>query len=183
VRTGFIVNFVAIVFALMAVGWTVVTEVEIHNVNRDIDRLNGQIEGNSAANKKNLAASKQFVAKSKPLQFAAKFFRGQTPPLDLLDSLLAARPDNIRFDSIEINPYIIEMTGNKKLPTQRVVISGTLASGSSQALDDFKNKILASPALKSRVVDPDKNLKVDNKRDPAANVFKFTLTITLKPAA
>lgn len=180
VRTGFLVNFVAIVLALVALAWTVTTEVDIHNHSRDINRLNGEIDKETPANNKNLAASKQFVNKSKALQFSAKFFDGTLPPLDLLDAMLAARPDNILFDSVHIDPVIIETAG-KKIPAQRVVISGTLASESSLSLDDFVKKILASAALKNRVVDPDKNLKVENKRDAAAGVFKFTLTLNLKP--
>ncbi|HVU38406.1 MAG TPA: hypothetical protein VHC95_08735 [Opitutales bacterium] len=180
VRTGFLVNFAAIVLALVALGFTVKTEVDIHNHSRDIDRLNGEIEKETSVNNKNLAASKQFVNKSKALQFSAKFFDGTLPPLDLLDAMLAARPDNILFDAVRIDPIILE-SGSKRIPTQRVTISGTLASESSLSLDDFVKKILANPALKTRVVDPDKNLKVENKRDATAGVFKFTLTLTLKP--
>lgn len=180
VRTGFLVNFIAIMFALIALGWTVMSEVTIHNYNRDIDRLNGQIEKETPANNKNLANSKQFVNKSKPLQFAAKFFADRLPPLELLDNILAARSDSILFDNIAVEPVLVD-SGGKKLIEQHVIISGTLASETSQGLDEFKNKILASPIFKGRIVDPGKNLKIENKRDASAGVFRFTLTISLKP--
>lgn len=180
VRTGFLVNFIAIMLALAALGWTVISEVSIHNYNRDIDRLTGQIDKETSANNKNLANSKQFVNKSKPLQYAAKFFADRLAPLELLDSILAARPESILFESVAIEPIVVE-SGGKKLNSQEVIISGTLASETSQTLTEFKNKILASPALKSRVADPEKSLKTENKRDAAAGVFKFTLTIYLKP--
>lgn len=184
VRTGFLVNFIAITLALVALGWTVATEVEIHNVNRDIDRAQGQINDSSRANTKNLANSKQFVAKSKPLQFSAKFFSEKLPPLDLLASLLDARPNNILFDSIELSPFVIDLGNNKKAYTQHIIVSGTLASESSAlGLDEYVKKILASPALKNRVADPDKNPKPDIKHDSAAGVFKFTFTIILKTPA
>ncbi len=183
VRTGFLVNFIAITLALVALSWTVATEVEIHNVNRDIDRAQGQINDSSRANTKNLANSKQFVTKSKSLQFAAKFFAEKLPPLDLLNCLLDARPDNILFDTVELSPFIIDLGSNKKAITQRIIVSGTLASETSLGLDNFVKKILANPVVKSRVVDPDKNLKTETKHDSAAGVFKFTITLTLKPSA
>jgi len=182
VRTGFLVNFAAIFFALVALGWTVATEVEIHNVNRDIDRANGQIEDSAKANTKNMAGSKQFVTKSRSLQFAAKFFSEKVPPLDLLNDLLDARPDNIIFDSVEISPNLLEQ-GGKKVYMQRIILAGTLTDDTSKPLDAFAKKILAFPSLKGRIVDPEKNMKPEFKHDDAAGVFKFTITLNLKPTA
>jgi hypothetical protein len=182
VRTGFLVNFAAIFLVLVALGWTVVTEVDIYNVNRDIDRINGQIADGSRVNAKNLASSKQFVAKSKPLQFAARFYTEKVPVLDLLTSLLDARSENIHFDSIDISPFVIDLGDKKKANTQRITISGVLLSENSKPLEEFKNKILASPVLKNRIIDPEKNLSTSTSYDTAAGVFKFTITLVLKPA-
>ncbi len=181
VRTGFLVNFAAIFLALIMVGWTVYTEVEIFNVNRDIDRVNGGLDQSSSTNAKNLAKSSQFVAKSKPLQFAAQFFAEKLPALDLLTTLVEARPDNMHFDSLDVGPYVMDMGKKKKALTQRIVLTGTLISEDSKPLETFKNKLLDSPLLKDRIIEPEKNLTTQTSHDPDAGVFKFTITLQLKP--
>jgi len=182
VRTGFLINFGAIFFALVALGATLYFEVEIYKVNHETAVLTDQIEHNSAANKKALAATKEFVNKSKPMQFAAKFFAQKLPPLDLLSSLNDARPDNITFRAIEVASIVRDLGGGKKADVQRVTIQGTLASESELGLQEFVDKIVASPALKNRVGDPVKDRNIESHRDPLAGVFEFTITLTLKPA-
>jgi len=181
VRTGFVVNFAAIFIAVLVLGWTVYTEVQIHNVNHEIDRLQGQMDGNSAANKKGIAATKNFVAQSKSLQFAAHFYAQRLSPMELITALVDARPDNIYFDSIEISSGGMEAATSKNGVSQRIIISGTMTSNSELPLDDYVNKILASPSLKGRIGDPNKDRKIDPRRDSVAGVFKFTITLTLKP--
>jgi hypothetical protein len=182
VRTGFLVNFVAIVLALLALAWTLYTEVEIHKVGHDIDVLNAQMEGNSGANNKALAATRDFVNKSKPMQFAARFFSQELVPLDLLASLNDARPENITFISVNVES-IVRDQGGKKADAQRLTIHGVLSSESELGLQEFVDKLVASPALKNRVGDPVKDRSIDSRRDPIAGAFEFTLTLTLKPTS
>ncbi len=182
VRTGFLVNFVAIVLALLALAWTLYTEVEIHKVNRDIEVLNNGIESNSSANTKDLAATKGFVNTSKPLQFAARFFSQKLPPLDLLASLIDALPDNIVFESIEVET-VGGNQGGKKTEAQKVTIKGVLTSESELGLQKFVDQVLASPALKNRTGDPVKDRNIDAHRDPIGGAFEFTVTLTLKPTS
>ena len=182
VRTGFLVNFVAIVLALLALAWTLYTEVEIHKVGHDIDVLNAQMEGNSGANNKALAATRDFVNKSKPMQFAARFFSQKLVPLDLLASLNDARPENITFISVNVES-IVRDQGGKKADAQRLTIHGVLSSESELGLQEFVDKLVASPALKNRVGDPVKDRSIDSRRDPIAGSFEFTLTLTLKPTS
>jgi len=182
VRTGFLVNFVAIVLALLALAWTLYTEVEIHKVGHDIDVLNAQMEGNSGANNKALAATRDFVNKSKPMQFAARFFSQKLVPLDLLASLNDARPENITFISVNVES-IVRDQGGKKADAQRLTIHGVLSSESELGLQEFVDKLVASPALKNRVGDPVKDRSIDSRRDPIAGAFEFTLTLTLKPTS
>jgi len=183
VRTGFLVNFVAIVLALLALAWTLYIEVEMHKVNHDIDALNTQMQDNDAANRKALAATKDFVNKSKALQFAAKFFSQKMPPLELLSSLIDARPENITFRSIDVTSIGRDLGGGKKADAQRVTIQGVLMSESELGLQEFVDRVVASPALKNRVGDPVKDRNIDSHRDPLAGAFEFTITLTLKPAS
>ncbi len=189
VRTGFIVNFIAITLAILALGWTLFTEVEIHKKNNEIDEYNKQIDRNKPLNTKYLAASTKFVTASKPLQFAAKKISERLSPMDLMASLLDAKPANILLDSVEISSVILELGAGKKAPTQRVVISGTLLSATSNPVADFVDKVVNSPALKSHLAVGAKDLKYEPvkydpiKEDKAAGSFKFTVTFTLKPPA
>ncbi len=183
VRTGFLINFVAIILALLALAWTLYAEVEIHKVNHDIAALNAQIESNASTNKKALAATKAFVTASKPMQYAAKFFAQKLPPLELLSSLVDARPDNIVFDAIALDTVVLDLGAGKKAITQRVSIDGVLTSESELGLQEFVDKVLASPALKGRMSDSVKDRKIESHRDPAAGAFKFTVTLTLKPTS
>jgi len=181
VRTGFLVNFVAIVFALVALGATLYFEVDIYKVNHEIAGLNNQIESNDSANKKALAYTKSFVSASKSMQFTARFFSQKLPPLELLASLMDSQPDNIIFRSIYVESIIRDF-GGKKAEAQRVTISGTLSSESELGLQEFVDKVLASPAFKSRIGDPIRDRQISASRDAASGTFEFNIVFTLKPA-
>ncbi len=182
VRTGFLVNFSAIFAALLALGWTVYTEVQIHNVNHEIALLNEQIDSNSKENEKKINLDNKFIKASKPLVFAYKFFGEPVRPLQLLDNIMAIKPANMIFETLEINPaYLVQKTGQTFV--QRITISGTLMSDSSGAFEDFEQKLVACPALKGRIADPTKDFQVANQRDAVGGSFKFSITINLKPSA
>jgi hypothetical protein len=178
VRTGFLVNFVTIVLALVALAFTLYFEVEIYKVNRDIDVLNTNIASDASTNNKDLAATKAFVNTSKLMQFTARFYSQKLPPLDLLSSLIDARPDNIVFESIEV-----ETIGGKKANTQQVTFKGILTSGSELGLQEFVDKVLASPALKNRVSASIKDRSIVSNRDYVGDSFEFIVTLTLKPVS
>jgi hypothetical protein len=181
VRTGFIVNFITVTLAVLALGWTVVTEVEIHKVNTDLDHFNTNIAALTPTTTKDLASSARFVSTSKPLQFAAKFFSEKLSPLDVYSSLMDARPSDILFDSLEIDSVVLDLGGTKKAYTQRIIIDGTLSSNNLLSLDEFVTKAQNSPAFKSRITGDPKDRKIETHGDQAAGIFTFTVTITLKP--
>ncbi len=183
VRTGFIVNFIAIFLAVLGLGWTLYVEVLIHKTNTELDHYNTQITALKPTNDKDLGKSAKFVKDSKPLQFTAKFFSEKLPPLDVMSSLLDARTSDIYFDSVEIESIVLDLPGNKKVNTQRITILGTLNSPRESDLDPFMKSLQNSPLLKSRITGDPKDFKLDTKGDPAIKIFTFTLTITLKPPA
>jgi hypothetical protein len=183
VRTGFLINFIAIVLALVALGWTLYTEVEIYKVNHEIAVLNSDIDHNSSTNNKALNSTKAFVTASKPMQYAARFFSQKMPPLELLTCLVDARPDNIIFDSINLETVALDLGGGKKAIAQRVTIDGVLTSESELGLQEFVDRVSSSPALKSRMGDPIKDRRIESHRDPLAGAFKFSITLTLKPTS
>jgi hypothetical protein len=152
--------------------------VEIYKVNRDIDVLNTNIASDASANNKDLAATKAFVNTSKLMQFTARFYSQKLPPLDLLSSLIDARPDNIVVESIEV-----ETIGGKKANTQQVTFKGILTSGSELGLQEFVDKVLASPALKNRVSASIKDRSIVSNRDYVGDSFEFIVTLTLKPVS
>lgn len=181
VRTGFIVNFIAIFLAVLALGWTLYVEVLIHKTNTELDHYNTQITALKPTNDKDLGKSAKFVKDSKPLQFTARFFSEKLAPLDVLASLLDARPSNIFLNSVDIESVIVDLPGNKKINTQRVTIAGTLNSAKETDISLFEQNLQNCPALKSRITGDPKDIKRDITGDPAAKIFTFTITITLKP--
>jgi hypothetical protein len=185
VRTGFLVNFVAIFLAMVALGFLLYIEVNIYKVNVESGRFESQIADKENENTKDVAFSTQFYTQSKGLQFVAGFLNQDIPPLDLLDVLAAARPTNILFQSISIDSPVSDSSGNtKKGEGQHVTVSGTL-TGEAQdltALDVLTQKLLAAPVLKSRVADPVRDCKVQSSRE-APGIFSFTITIALKSAS
>jgi len=189
VRTGFIVNFFAITLAVVALSWTIYTEVEIHKKGNEIEEYNTQITRLKPTNTKDLQASTKFVTTSKPMQYAVKKLSERLSPLDVMAALLDAKPENILLDSVEVSSVILELGPGKKSPTQRIIISGTLMSATSTPVSDFVKKVVNSAALKSHLALDAKDLKYDPvkydpiKADPAAGSFKFTVTLTLKPSA
>jgi hypothetical protein len=188
VRTGFIVNFITITLALIALVWALWTEIQIHNTNAEVDKLNTQVEGLTATNKKDLAASAKFVVTSKSLQFADRFFAQKLSPVSLLQDLAEARPDDILLDGLEINSIILETPPFKKAPTQTVVITGTLTSDTLLDFNVFVEKVKNCPTLKDHLILTDKKavddkfFKPEPRQDITPGAFKFTITITLKPS-
>jgi hypothetical protein len=181
VRTGFIVNFIAIFLALVALIFTLYFEIQIYKTNAELGKYNDQIGSIKPINDIDLVKSAKFVNGSKSLQFAAKFFSQKLSPLDVMASLLDARPKDILFDSVDIQTITLDFGAGKKADTQRVTIGGTLNSPNLLSLDDFENKLKNSPVFKSRITGDAKDFKVDPKGDPTVGVFTFTITITLKP--
>jgi hypothetical protein len=183
VRTDFIVNFVAVTFAVLALGYMLFIEISNFQVGRQITRLQARIDEQHKNNTVDLKLSTQFVHEAKGLQELTKFYAQAISPMQLLMTLVDARPDNILFDSVEITPTEVEGKNRQRMKTQRLVLTGTLTGEADdlKRLDGMVAKIMASPVLKTRIADPANDRKIDNKRE-GPGLFKFTVTITLKPS-
>jgi hypothetical protein len=184
VRTDFLVNFAAVTVAVLALGWLLYVEGGIMQVDGAIRRLNETIDGNSRVNKMYLSQSSQFLHDSMGLQELTKFSAETIPPLQLLSTVVEARPDNILFDTIKVETTQIEGKNHAHLKTEQVVLSGTLTGEAEdlKALDALVTKLMTSPVLKARIDDPANDRKIDNRR-AGPGLFKFTVTITLKPVS
>jgi hypothetical protein len=185
VRTGFVVNFIAIMLAGASLVWLYHTESYIHVKNRETAQIQQSIDDNQKVNDGYIASSKKFFLQAKSPMFVAKFFARNVSPLDVLSVLADNRPDDILYDSIFVEPVIIDVA-KKHVETQHVIVTGTLVGEAAdlKALNDLTGKMLGSPALKERVADPVKDTKIEFQRKSLApSVFKFTITITLAPPA
>ncbi|MGA2051736.1 MAG: hypothetical protein ABSH19_00350 [Opitutales bacterium] len=182
VRTDFLINFAAMTVAVLALGWLLYVQGSILQVDGQIRRLNDTIDGNSRVNKTYLSESSKFMHESKALQELTKFSSQTVPPFQLLTTLVEARPDNILFDSVAIEPTEIEGKNHVRIKTEQVVLAGTLSGEADdlKGLDTLVTKLMNSPVLKARIADPANDRQIDNHRE-GPGLFKFIVTITLKP--
>jgi hypothetical protein len=183
VRTDFVVISAAVTLAVMAMVWMLYVEVCIFQVDRTMRHLQAQIDENNKTNMLYLSQSSKFMHNSKGLQELTKFYAQAVPVMELMNAVLAARPDNILFDSVTLMPTEIVDKSKKHLKTQAVVLTGELTGEAEdlKALDGMVTQLMASPVLKPRISDPANDRKIENRR-LGPGVFKFTITITLQPA-
>ncbi len=183
VRTGFLVNSVAVTLAVMALAYLLYITAQIISVNRVANKYQASIDEAQKENSKYLALSNAFFRDSKRLQEVTKFYGPNVSPVQLMNSVAAARPENIWLETVQLNPYSVEPKPGQRVPTLQLVITGTITGEAKdlESLDSFVKKIISAPVLKDRIADPIKDPKIDPPRREGPNLFKFSFTVVLKP--
>jgi hypothetical protein len=183
VRTGFLVNSVAVTLAVMALAFLLYVTVQIISVNRVAAKYQATIDEAQKENAKYLNLSAAFFKDSKRLQDVTKFYGPNVSPVQLLNTIAEARPENIWLETVQLNPYNVEPKPGQRVPTQQLVVTGTITGESKdlESLDSFVKKIISAPVLKERIADPIKDPKIDPPRREGPSLFKFSFTVILKP--
>lgn len=192
VRTHFLVNYViAAPLAIVAFAWLTMTEVDIFQVKNEAARYQdkmgdvGDRNSNASLNKKYLDLSKQFFTQSKRLQDLTSFYGLNISPLKVLQAIIAARPDNVLLDSVQIQPADVSVTVGtsvKRVKSQKIIVAGTMTGEADQLkeLDTMVDKLADSSALKARFSGAPEDRTIETQRT-GPGTFVFTISLNLKP--
>lgn len=143
VRTAFFVNAVAIVIALVALLWFAYQEYQIHDLNRQIEQWQTQIDRDKRASDQAIALYKKFQTEAGRVGDVEAFVRSKPVVSDLLLHLGQTLPPNIALDSFDLRENALRLTGT---------IRGApdLASGYATAYVDL---LRADPFFAARAED------------------------------
>jgi hypothetical protein len=186
VRTGFLVNFVAILAVLLALAVNGYREWRIAALGGEIETFQERLDAGQKQNSANLKLSGEFTRQSKVIEDVSTFYSLAYPPMDFLIAVTESRPDDIAFDSIRytLEKPVIKKKGAKPKKADFVskyTINGMLQGSSADALNSinrYRNTLSGLDAFKDRIVE----IQVSQpRRNPALNLFEFQITLILKP--
>jgi hypothetical protein len=179
VRTGFIINLIAVILALLAVGTLVQREYRAHTLANSVSILEEQIRVADSGDEQSLKLSEAFRRSAQYVIELEKFYERPLRYHDLLFGLSQIRPKDLIFNSVSLNESITKQGGKDAL-AYTINITGDVRS--LTVLDDFK-KILAESAL---LQVPGFSLEIGESlqgRDEKTGIFPYRLNISLKPVA
>lgn len=177
IRTGFLINFVAVaVCAALAV---VLVQQELRRVslNNSIEILDGVVQDSRAANAGHLRDSREFVNQIKHLQEIEKFYEAPVIIYELLILLANIRPDDVIYDNLNYTETV-RMERRTAVTTYRLQINGK--SRSLSILGQFKAAMEDLEMVKANNGTVNETIL---PRDDATGVFPFTIVVDLSPPA
>lgn len=183
VRTGFLVNFIAIMITVILLGMNIYREVRTMSTGGELAALEEKIRAETAQNNRNLKLSSTFAREAKVVEDLDVFYNLVDPPLDFIIAVTENRPENIAFESVSFEIVLVtERTKNFKREDygSRYVINGVLQGSSAEALialNNYRSTLTELDAIKDNLHD----IEVSQpRRKPDLNLFEFRIDITLK---
>ena len=181
IRTGFLINFVAISITLLVVTFYVIKEYSLQSLMSQVRELEVQVADNTSSNRSILDANKRFKQSAAIMEEVIAFDQ------QLLDFPLFIK------EITEILPRRVVLSGlemkssqggdlNSNVPYFKVDLTGRILAGTeltpSQVLSNFQDEIAKLPSMKGRAVEMD---LVQFQRDNKAGYFDFTLQLMIPP--
>ena len=177
IRTGFIINFVAVTFALVVTFWLIQREYQARALSQTIATMEQQIAVAKAVDSENLALSRDFRKVAEHIIEVGKFLEVPIEPHDFFVSLSKIKPDDLLFRSISLGEEVFKV-GNKNQLGYRISISGDAKS--LTVLDDFKNTLESGELLNLDGFSLDIREALQG-RDAETGIFPYQLSIQLVP--
>jgi hypothetical protein len=177
IRTGFIVNFVAVMLALCVAFFLLQREYRIHALSKTIADMEQRIRVAEADDVENLKLSETFRASAQYVVEVEKFFASPLQAHEFLYNFSVIKPEDLIFNSVAFSESVVNQGGQN---TVGYNINITGDAKSLTVLDDFK-KILADAALLKL---EGFGLEIDETlqgRDEKTGIFPYRLAITLRP--
>ena len=167
VRTAFFINAVALVIALVALLWFVYQEYELHDLNRQSDQWQRQIDRDKHGSDQAIALYKKFQAEAARVAEVDAFVQSKPALTDLLLHLGQTLPKNIALDTFDLRDNALRLTGT---------IRGApdLASGYATAYVDL---LRADPFFAARF---DDIAMVNLTRNPQSGRLSLELLLKFK---
>lgn len=180
VRTGFILNFLAMVLAAGLVGTYLFREYSLYNISNEVAYLREQVEENRSRNKALVRLNQEFLRARKIAEEAVRFDREPLPVPRFLGNLAESLPEGIVLDSIELR-FLPEEAGDADAyPPFLIQLDGSVvefeASSPSRILNLLQERLEQFPSIRGRVLENDLS---EFNRNNELDVFDFSLQIRL----
>lgn len=177
VRTGFLVNGVAIAFAVIALFMVLQKEYRANALEKSVDSLQAQVDNSAAQNKTNLALNARFLTAGKYVEELHRFHESPFQMDALMVNLSNSVPEGLIFNTLKLDEVPITVAKKQELGF-RITISGTVDE--LTILDAYKGKLLAAEFLNpdGYKVDIDEAVRAP---DPVTRIFPYQLSILVKP--
>ena len=180
IRTGFLLNIVAIALTLSVLTFYVVNEYTLQTVSKTLSLLEAQVAGNTPANRQILDDNKRFKQTAAIIEEVVAFDHAVLDIPVFLKELTATRPDSIIFSVIDMKhgaaatrgnrpPFVIDLSGR---------IEGVTDATPSQIISFFQRSIGELPSLAGPVLAMD---LIRFNRNNQTGHFDFTLQIVIPP--
>jgi hypothetical protein len=186
IRTGFLLNFIAIAIALAALSAYLVKEYNLQGLIREVNKLTVQVDGNQSLNRSILDVNKKFRQNAAVVEEAIAFDFQPVPLSDLIAELSGSLQEGMLLKSIQIK-YGDDSPDSNSGVSMLAIMAGRVleeAPGTpAEILDNFQNAIRELPLLGERTVNMD---MMNFGRDNEFGYFDFTLSVEIqmeKPAA
>ncbi len=183
VRTGFMVNLVAVIILVLLVGLNVQRELAILSTSSELGKLEQHIQGLKSQNDKSLRLSGQFKRNAKLLEDLSLFYGISYPPLEFLVPVVQNRPEDITFLGFQ---YSIRHIGTDKKKVKHedfagvFTITGFLKGSSPQeiaAVSAYRDALQNMEPFKDKVFKATVTKSFSNK---AANIHEFQIEVIVK---
>jgi hypothetical protein len=181
IRTGFLINFIAISITLLVLTLYVIKEYSLQSLMSQVRELEVQVADNTSSNRSILDANKRFKQSASIMEEVIVF-----------DTQLLDFPLFIKEVSMILTPRVVLsgiemksiMGGDTKVKSPYVVVdlTGRILSGDdltpSQVLAAAQDAIAKLPSIKGRKISMD---LVQFKRNNELGHFDFTLQLMIPP--
>lgn len=182
VRTGFLLNFVAIATAVILISYLAILEYNISTLRNAGEDLQVQIDNSAAENRRNVMLSGQFNQAARTMEQVAKFGHMPFEIHQLVLDLTALKVAEITFQSITLQPVTVRQ-GRVEVTHYQLIIQGRVKDQSdrpaTQTIADFQSDIVALGAFEGIL----RESALQNfARIQGEDDFQFTIQITLNLA-
>lgn len=179
IRTGFLMNFVAIAVTVAVVVFYVFREYELQSTARMVASLETQVADGTSENRSILESNKRFKQSSSLMEEVVAFDRKIVDYADLINQAARVLPDGLVFNQLSLAASD-EQAGKNKLAPLRMEITGRISSAGartpSQILTDFQEKLAALDCVAGR----DLGMELTRfNRNNEFGFFDFTLLVII----
>ncbi|MFO7724494.1 MAG: hypothetical protein R6V45_03010 [Oceanipulchritudo sp.] len=179
IRTGFLLNFIAILLTLVLGIMYAFKEYTLQTVSSSVNVLEAQVAGSTAENNRILKANRRFEQSRRVVAEVVDFDRQVVDFPEFLRRLSTARPESIVLSRIDIGPAGGGIDGGPEATTL-VELNGRLlpepGSTASEVISRFQEAVEMLPTVGERAVRAD--LTRFNRNNEFGH-FDFTLKVIL----
>lgn len=179
IRTGFLINGIAIIAAVAMVYMVLQKEYRAYALTAIVSDLKNRADIAEPSNKKSLALNERFLTAGKYVQELDRYYRTPFEIDSLLVSLSNSVPQGLIFNSMTLQEVAMPVDKKKSVIGFRINVSGSV--NELIDLNKFKGELMEADFLNPEgySVQIDETVQAP---DPDTRVFPFQFRIEVKPA-